>query len=348
MRRGIRPGVISRRRNFVARAAATRAANRMRTRTRTGTRRNPTSGVGVTEQYDAKTVYRKRRMPRFRKRRWRQFKNKVAAVSEKDLGTQTVVFNTSITASNTTSGNQTLFDCALYPSTSGALTYWNDLDQIGQYNALADTTATAGLKISPSSKIIFKSAILDITVRNGSTVRNTGAYSYSSTAKMEVDVYEITVRRGDEEGVTYSNLLALFNQNPTRTSAIGDGVAGAPSKIDLNLRGVTPFDCAYSLSNFGIKIWKKTKYQLSNGEQFTYQYRDPRRYVLNQRHITSNEGPFEPRMTRCLLIIGRMCPGVTVGSVDGTFQENLIVGCTRKYFYKVENWSEDRTGYANL
>lgn len=339
------PGTSGR---FNRRLALGRSA-RMRkfTSNRFGRRRPRLStGQGVTEQYDAKLVYRKNRMPRGRRRRWRSFSRKVLAVSEKDLGTQTVLFNLPVQAVNTTDGNQLLFNCALYPMDSN-ISYWNDMDQIGTWNANAATSTATGLAIGPSSKVIFKSAVLDMTVRNGSTfTASVGEPQLDPTAKLEVDVYEITIGRSDEEGIVYDTLLSLFAQNIGRTEPIG---GGGTSEINLTTRGATPFELTYALSNFGIKVWKKTKYQLSNNEVFTYQMRDPRRHVLLQRELTSFEGPSKRGLTRCLLVIARMAPGLTVGptSTVNTYQEVLEIGLTRKYTYKIENYTEDRTAYLN-
>jgi len=130
-------------------------------------------------------------------------------------------------------------------------------------------------------------------------------------------------------------------QNPVRTDAIG----GAGTEVALTLRGVTPFDLTYALSNFKIKILRKTKYTIAQGDQITYQMRDPGRHVKLQRELTSNEGPIYPGLTRIILVIGKLSPGIPVGPGDQTFQEVLDFGVTRKYFYKVENWTEDRTRY---
>ena len=61
--------------------------------TGTVTKKRQTSGLGVTQQHDRRMVYRKRRMSRRLKRRWRNFSRKVLSVSEKDLGSRTVVRN---------------------------------------------------------------------------------------------------------------------------------------------------------------------------------------------------------------------------------------------------------------
>lgn len=293
----------------------------------------------MTTQHDARTVYKRKRMPSRKRNSWKRFRSKVLAVSEKDMGTQTVVINQGVSASNVAPGAQLLWTCALYPATS-ADSLFNDMNRIGQLNNTAVTTPGTGLAISNSTKILFQSGILDITFRNASTFNNGTSTGPDSRARMEVDIYEISARLGDEAGVIYDNLLSLFAQNPIRTDSIGGGGV----ELSLVNRGVAPFDLTYALSRFKIKIWRKTKYQVSNGDQFTYQVRDPRRHVMLQRDLTSTEG-WVLKPTRTILVVARVSPGLPIGAGPNTFQEVLDVGVTRKYSYKVENWSEDRTSY---
>jgi len=101
------------------------------TQTRTG--RRVSSGQGVTSQYDRRLIYRKRTMPRRKKRRWRGFKNKVLAVSTKSLGSNTIVRN-SLEQSEIPliPGNdavQSYVQLALYPIRSTS-TKLNDVNEI--------------------------------------------------------------------------------------------------------------------------------------------------------------------------------------------------------------------------
>jgi len=303
-------------------------------------RRSKTIGVGVTEQYDAKTIYRRKRMPAKKRRRWRAFNKKVLAVSEKDLGTQQVVFNVGITSTETTAGNQLVTSVALFPLQS-TTSWYNDLTNISGFIANAATTPSTGLAAGPSTKVIFKSGILDLTLRNAST--NNGAPD--SLARLEVDLYDISVRHTAEElGSTYTTLQNLFAQNEAQTLPIG---GGATTEIAQNLRGCTPFDLSYVLSRFGVRINRKTKYTIANGDQITYQMRDPARYSLNLREISNQDGFNKPGMTRMIYIVAKLPPGLTVGPIGtpGVYQQILNLGNTRKYTFKVENWSEDRTAY---
>lgn len=302
-------------------------------------RKRPTTGIGVTEQHDSRLIYKKKSMPRGKKKKWKAFRNKVLAVSEKDLGTQQIVFNKVLTGTNTTSGNQCLVTFGLYTLKSSQ-THYNDLQRISNYVGAAVSTVATGLSVDPSTKIMFQSAVLDITIRNAST--NNGAPD--SAARMEVDVYELTMSHTAEEtGSTYDTIEAVFNENPAQCRPIG----GSGTEISYALRGVTPFENSYVLSRFGIRISRKTKYQISNGDQVTYQMRDPRRHSMSFREMNNQDGFNKPNLTRLIYIVGRVAPGLTVGAIGtpGVYQEVLSVGLTRKYSFKVENWSEDRTAY---
>lgn len=332
--------------SFMNRIRSARRSAFSGSRTRTAQRRKRyTSGIGVTEQHDARLIYRKRRMPSFRKRRWKIFKRKVLAVSEKDLGTQQVVFNSSYTFTNNVAGYQSASTSLLYPLQS-TTTYANDLNNISGFIAGAATTVATGLAVSPSTKILFQSGILDITMRNASTYYDGTTFALDSRARMEVDVYECTSGHTAEEiGSTYSTPLNTFATNISNTDPIG---GGATTELRLDLRGCTPFDLSYALSRFKIKIWSKRKYQVSNNDQITYQVRDPRRHSLVYREMSNQDGWNKPGLTRFVIIIAKISPGLTVGNTAGTFQENMVVGTTRKYTFKVENWTEDRSAYLTV
>lgn len=329
----------------MARRAVARRQQYARSRTLTlnRRRRQTRSGQGITTQHDERRIYQKRSMPRFKRRRWKRFKNKVLAISEKDLGTRTVVFNKNYNWQNTTANNHTAGNVALYGARS-ANPYLNDLAQI-QSDEVGVWTAATGEVIDATSKFIFKSAILDITFRNSSTFTADGiTFNPDSRAKLETDVYEIIMNHdGNDFSATYVDLFAMLQQGLTDTSNIG----GAGTGVNMSLRGVTPFDAPAALSRFKIKVLKKTKFMTPNGDTFTYQVRDPRRHVMNRTRLNTI-GCNVPGWTRWVLFISKLVPGLTIGVAANTFQESLDVGLTRKYFYKIEGVNEDRDNWLNV
>ena len=276
-------------------------------------------------------------MPRRIRRRWKRFKNKVLAVSEKDLGTRTVLFNKTYSYTNTTSGNHIVDNLALYACASGSSSL-NDLSTITGLE-IGSWTAASGGVVDKTSKFIFKSAILDLTFRNSSTFTTDGTnFSLDSRAKLETDIYEIICSATGTDTISnFVDIVNMFASSATDTLNIG----GAGTGIALTSRGATPWDLPAALSRFKIKILKKTKFMTPNGDTFTYQMRDPRRHVAEEQTLIRN-GVNVKGWTRWVLFISKLVPGLTVGTTGNTFQENLDIGVTRKYFYKIEGVSEDR------
>jgi len=330
-----------------ASGAARMVRSRMRqknSRSMTMSRRRKavSSGQGVTDHYDARLIYRKKRMPRFKRRRWMSFVKKTKAAAERDLGSQTIVFNRLLTASNNTDGNQIMGDFGLYGLASTQFEY-NDLKAIADAYNNADNTTAKGLKVGPTAKLLFQSGVLDVTFRNSSTFFDGTSTRLASELKLEVDVYEVSCRLSSAEttGTIYNNLRGMFDSDPN----LEDPIGGTGGEVTRTARGATPFDFPFSLSRYGLKIWKKTKYHLSSGDTFTYQVRDPRRHVAEMDKLRTTAGFNMPGWTRIILIIAKAAPGLTIGSTANTYTEKLDIGITRKYLCKVENYTEDRSLY---
>jgi len=303
------------------------------------------SGIGITTQHDESRVYSKRSMPYRKKKQWKMFKNKVLAVSEKELGTRQVLFNSACTNANTTDAFHNVFDLYLYSHTSSN-GRGNDLKNISTWENTSDPTAAAGVNVDNSTKYIFKSAILDVTIRNASTFKQSEQENLNAAARMEVDVYEITMPTEAEASTTnYGSISDIFDTNNSETKIIGDRSGADISKIFRLARGSTPFDYSYALSRYRYKILKKTKYMLNNGESFTYQIRDPKRRTTTLKEINQDNGFNKPGWTRIVYIVSKLVPGLPVGTTNNTYQEVVNFGVTRKYVYKIEGVNDDRTLY---
>lgn len=338
------------------RVAVSQRQRNSRSYTQTQQRRKRTkSGSGVTTQQDRRLQYVRHPMPKFKKRRWKKFVKSVQAVNEKDLGTRQVVFNILGSATNAASNEQAYFQTSLYSGKS-AQSYLNDLYYMGSLeNSTAAPTGAAGNNVWASTKFLFTSACLDITIRNVSGKYDAGlVLQPTSEAKLELDVYEISLSKPAEyfdgaAGVSLNNLNDLFNYSLAQQQALTDENPGTDPKADHYRRGVTPWDNSYALSKFGIKIWKKTKYFIPNGDTITYQIRDPRRHVITRKDMGSISGFNRPGLSRHLWIIGKLVPGLTQsGVVLGGYAPSFNIGMTRKYVYKVEGITDDRSLYQNI
>lgn len=283
-----------------------RIGNRIsRSFTGTQTQRNnrPTAGIGVTGQYDRKLIYRKRNMPKFKKRRWRKFINRVHAVAERELGSNTIVFNSRVVTTNSAAASQLVSHFACYGAFggTGVNPSLNDLRYIGALNNQGNPTIADGVSVQKSTRYFFESAIMDITIQNTSYILSQAlAPVYASECKVECDVYEILVRRSmlTESNGSVTNALdlnQLYAFNPADTPAVKDNnTSPTTNEIFITSRGATPFDMTYATSMFGIKVLKKTKYMLAQGETVTYQYRDPKRRSCERADLFA-EGGFNKR-----------------------------------------------------
>jgi len=306
-------------------------------------RQNTSSGQGVTTQHDERRIYTKRGMPRRMKRRWKRFKSKVLAVSEKDLGSRTVVFNKLQTFPNSTSGLQGLAYCALYSANGTGDSFMSDLASLSALENTGNPTAAAGSTVYDTTKWIFKSGVMDVTFRNTSGVLDSElALILASEAKLEVDVYEILSNRPwSDTSFNASDITGAL----ARGTGITPNIGGTGTDIVISRRGCTPWDVPAGLGYWSLKILKKTKYFVPNGDTFTYQVRDPKRRVMMQEKMQTLEGGNCPGWTRHLLVIFKLVPGLTLGLSPGNYVESLTLGLTRKYFYKIEGVNEDRDQY---
>jgi len=295
-------------------------------------RRNITSGIGTTTQYDRKLIYRKKYMPRYKKRRWRAFIKKVNAVTDKDLGSRTVVrndqINSQITMSTANEAVQQAFSLSLYGNEATGFEPSNDLRRIRQDTDLGTT-----------GKMIFTSGIFDMTVTNTSS---RFADSVNPSIRLEVDVYEITSRKDFGNvgtGASAKNLPEVFGEGATDTA----NIPGLSNTLSITRRGATPWDFPSAISEYGLKILKKTKYFINERDTFTYQIRDPKRHILDRQKLNM-DGQNMPGMTRFLYIIFRPVPGYVFSDTNSDIYR-LSFGVTRKYLYKIAQSTQDYDAY---
>lgn len=311
----------------------------------TARRSGMTSGRGLTFEHDRQRIYRKKSMPRFKKRRWKRFVKKVKYIGETNLGSRTVVFNTAYGFTVNTAGQQIVTDVCLYPCQSSSVRH-NDLNNLSR---LESTASTTNVNLDSTTKVFFHSGILDLTVRNTSFI--TGDPPEPNVADpdctLELDVYEMTSKfAGDDSARTYSRWIDFFTQADAETDQITNSTllpaGNTPSSLAISSRGATPWDLPSALSFYKLKILKKTKFFLRSGQTMTYQMRDPKRRVTTRYNMNTHEGLNFRGWTKCVFMIAKPIPGVTVGSLPGDTQAQITVGATRKYLYRVEGISDNR------
>lgn len=270
---------------------------------------------GLTTQHDMVNVYRRRRMPRYKRKRWVKFVKRVEHVNGKALGTNTAVYNTIAVLRNNTL-EQTYGSAIIYGK--------NGNDIIG--NGTTTFGATVGNRdlaalttnLSNVSKIYLRSAVLDLTLTNIGGVN------------CEVDIYHVKFWKENRLDNPYSAHTVSV------TSTI---VPSGGSQLSMTTRGCTPFDIPQWISLTGMKILRKTKVFISSGLSHTYQIRDARNRQLLKSDISDFQalgaGDFVlPGWTQGVIVAYKPVAGVQANQVT------IHMGVTRKYCYAYEEYAE--------
>jgi len=320
------------------RAALNARVSRGRTRTISRNRYIQRNGILGGTNADVRNVYRKKRMPAKKRKRWARFIKKVNAVDERELGTRTVLFNDTIVTRHTNPVHQGCLTLGLYSFKNATRGWLDDLNQIGQLENEGDPTAATGGTIDRNSKIMFHSAVMDLTIRNTSELQTAaGIYSLDAVAAIELDVYDIILGGNTQDNTaTYTSLSELLNGYDDKE------IGGTGTGISIEDRGATPFELPSNIGRFKLKVLQKTKYFIPNGQTITLQERNPKRKVCRYGELETNDGFNKKGWTRFKYIIYKAVPGVSVGSAVGTYRMSITCGLTRKYMYKVEGFNEPR------
>lgn len=316
------------------------------------------SGVLGGTDANQRLIYARKSMPRRKRRNWRRFVKKVNAVDERELGTRTVLFNNQIQATVGSGGSSDKQGCltlALY-SFGGNTTapYLRDGRQIGGLENRGNPTSAAGDTVYPTTKLMFHSAILDLTIRNAS-VEGTGAAPPAAatviSGDLELDLYEITVNEPLNQfngtSVTlWENLSQLLNgQDVPEIGGTGTGIA-------IQDRGASPWEFPTQLGPYRVRINKKTKFFIPSGRTITYQMRDPSRRVCQLQELDGDFSINKRGWTKFVFMVYKLVPGLfqtgnAVPPGPGIYDARIEVGNTRKYMYKVEGINEARERYIS-
>jgi len=292
---------------------------------RTRTRDSTSSGVGVTTDRDFRRVYRKRRMPAAKRRRWKRFVRKVDAVAERKKGTMSVVMNT-VKQEVVPVNFQRMYGITLYGFRGtlvvGADSYDRDLYEMALMLKPGDPVSTEQW----NRKLHFRSAVLDITFRN------TGVTS------VELDLYEYMVRKD----VPFPRLIDLIVNSQTDPATITGG-----GTLTQDVVGTTPFQINAALKY--ITILKKTKVFMPSSGTSTYQIRKPTNKWWSTSDVDEKVNHFGKRGWTCgLWLVQKGVPGIDAGTPVRSLASDVTMSITRTYCLKTIDTHEMDTSVARL
>lgn len=234
--------------------------------------RNKKSRTGfITQQYDVKTQYRRKRMPRRKRKRWMRQVRKVNHIVDNRLGSQYQMFRSFATGTNS-NGTQSFLSAGLFGENGTPATAFDmGIDDLYNLNLKNGDTG----KIN---KFHIKSGVLDIELTN------LGGEGYNNS--LTADVYEIVCRKDlNTQGTT-----AAAGPSDLMNDGFADqDLLGSNTALGATLPGVTPFQNAEFCRHF--KIIKKTRVLLSVGQTTHFMLRDAKnrtyRYDSASRPVCS-------------------------------------------------------------
>lgn len=287
-------------------SAAKYAAKRSYTKTRDS--KSKVQDSVVTTQYDTKMQYRRKRMPKFKRRQWKNFVKKVSAVSLRGIGIRTVLFNENVVVAPVLGANEQTFAVVHLYGANGV----NTVNEFGARDLrqifVNDTAAETG------TKWCFFNGVIDITMTNVDEFNT-----------LEIDVYKIMYGRSDNPTANLSGPL-------TNVIYETDPIAGGNTQISISRRGATPFDLSDIAMLTKWRVMTKRKYILSPGQIATYQHRDNRNKWMTSYDLDPNSSrgttDFTCKYTTTFLVVAKANnPNATTA--------NFRLAATRNYRYKI-------------
>lgn len=296
---------------------------------------------GVTTQKDDRLAYKKRSMPYKKKKAWKKFSKRVAAVSLQNRGLNVLKVNSDIPAAitNTAYGQVAkafhLYSCngtagviyadqglndLLYLTGDPNLRAHSWIKQVGGVPNPTLPSDTGGYQ-----KIRMQSAVLDVYIRN------------SGTVPLVVQIYHVWYKKQSSKCSSFTNASAQFTyQDIPLQSATTTSVANLNSLV-LGNRSVTPFDMPELIGYMGITIKSMREVYLPAGNLHTVQIRDPKNHLIDLNQVVNfNGGNYaNDKLTESIIVVSK-----NLNSTDGS----ITMYSDRTYRYTCEGITEDHTG----
>lgn len=280
-------------------------------------KRRRTNTNRLTFQHDFNSQYSRKAAPPRVKRAARKSYNNYKKNQIKSLGQRQRLFtnvSNTVTTPTTFGNSQIVSTVGLYGGISGSLN-WGNLHTIANDEGL----------LTSSGKIQFKSAVLDVQLRN------------NDDNVLIADVYQIVARKESvqEPGQDWANAL-------TSTAA----TTGAASYSNTQL-GCTPFDAPGFGSQWLIK--KKTIYRISPGNSIYLQMRDPRNYRFDTERFNYDGANVGIKMFKFMsqgymFVLRNAEVDLTIPATPKMLPTDFDLLVSQNYHYCIDESSVNTTG----
>lgn len=287
---------------------------------------------GTTGQRDDKIGYRKKSMPKGKRKQWKKFVNKVAAVTLKDRGIQILKMrfqqNTAVGINSQAVAFAHIYGQG-FTASAGTEAGHRDLNRIAQLanTRSEDYVKNVGGNANPEiqdkgrANIRMQSAVLEITITN------TGAYT------MIFDIYHIWYKKNNTAPSATDGLSWALSQSVPLQDGSSSAVTNLTPVNNLGYYGTTLFDMPTFLSKIGATVKSMRQVQITPNGVHTMQIRDPKNYNINlwskiQQDGVNYGGYVDPKLTESYFVVGRN------PVIDGTTAFNIKID--RTYRFTVE------------
>lgn len=293
----------------------------------------------ITFQNDEQRLYRRKRAPRRMRKRMRKSFKRFTYFLDKVQGMRTAVFTrTQLHGFNPTDANtaQGVFGVTLYGYGSNSSTPGTNTNHFNgdiRYIFTAENSAAPTGTLA-ASKLRFRSAVLDLNIKNTLDPEETNARG----AMVYVDVYHVLCRANGNTSTGTGDPGQAFQDAVARQGIITNTNAVTSNQTD----GVTPFSAPDFGSEWIIKRVRRVR--LSSSQSFSTQLRDPGNYTLDEYGLLN----FDHKRN---LTEGYVCvfwnPSADASTgIRGAF--NLEVNVKKSYHYSITETNDDVIGRSNL
>jgi len=315
-----------------------------------------TRAATVTQQHDIKSLYRRKRMPKRKKRKWVKFVQKVKAVEASGRGNQSVVIN------------DTYIDS--WPNTLQTGGYrWQGISEVNLYSVNADVKggrdkdyilneitnwqtrkeATTGIEAIADQATLLANELKRIKVpMNHARIDIT--YTNTSQVTLEIDLYVIKHKVKQARNATgYTSLIEAQDQyniqltNGDQKLYYSDGSvinSGAGTLTSLRSRGVTPFNTPGLNLNAGATVLNKTKVLIAPGSSVTRQYSENK-----HKFIYPHLSEYKTRYDKDTITYLAIAKATGLGNPEESGLNSFTTSWTKTYSWTQEGQKQTRQTY---
>lgn len=299
---------------------------------------------GVTQQRDDKVSYRKRRMPKKKRRQWRKFVKKCEAVEIKGRGLQIAKYNQNgVNSIPVPALGQVYNACHLYgaavtsqgePGARDLKLLSNDVLTIGEAwikRIGGDVNQTLGFTKN-KTEIRMQSAQLDLYLKNTSSV------------VLLFEIYHLWYNRTTNAPSFAEGAFETFNNEQIKQEWDGSNLTNM-TQCNLNSFNATLFDENQLISYLGATVRSVRQVYIGAGEIHHMQIRDPKNYNIDLNKYQNLEGQnvtgyVDPKLTETYLIV--------VKNIDSSTAGSFTYNACRTYRYTVEGVKTTAAGLKSI